>query len=76
MFAEGRCFYNLLGYFGIKSKKLAVLRETKMPAILTENLFIDLKEDATLLKQKSFLNLLAEGHVEGIAAAVGLKKVS
>ncbi|MGN7489490.1 N-acetylmuramoyl-L-alanine amidase [Bacillus altitudinis] len=61
---------------GKKSKNLAVLRETKMPAILTENLFIDRKEDAALLKQDAFLNLLAEGHAEGIAAAVGLKKVS
>ncbi|MCY7617482.1 N-acetylmuramoyl-L-alanine amidase [Bacillus pumilus] len=60
---------------GTKSKNLAVIRETKMPAILTENLFIDRKEDAALLKQDSFLNLLAEGHAEGIAAAVGLKKV-
>ncbi|MGS0905788.1 N-acetylmuramoyl-L-alanine amidase family protein [Bacillus altitudinis] len=61
---------------GTKSKNLAVLRETKMPAILTENLFIDRKEDAVLLKQESFLDLLADGHAEGIAAAVGLKKVS
>ncbi|PRS46380.1 N-acetylmuramoyl-L-alanine amidase [Bacillus sp. MZGC1] len=61
---------------GTKSKNLAVLRETRMPAILTENLFIDRKEDAALLRQDSFLNLLAEGHAEGIAAAVGLKKVS
>lgn len=61
---------------GTKSKNLAVLRETKMPAILTENLFIDRKEDAALLRQGAFLNLLAEGHAEGIAAAVGLKKVS
>lgn len=61
---------------GTKSKDLAVLRETRMPAILTENLFIDRKEDAALLKQESFLDLLAEGHAEGIAAAVGLKKVS
>lgn len=61
---------------GTKSKDLAVLRETNMPAILTENLFIDRKEDAALLKQDAFLNLLAEGHAEGIAAAVGLKKVS
>ncbi|MCA0162937.1 N-acetylmuramoyl-L-alanine amidase [Bacillus sp. RAR_M1_44] len=61
---------------GKKSKNLAVLRETNMPAILTENLFIDREKDAALLKQDSFLNLLAEGHAEGIAAAVGLKKVS
>ncbi|MEK5008300.1 N-acetylmuramoyl-L-alanine amidase [Bacillus sp. FSL K6-3312] len=61
---------------GTKSKNLAVLRETKMPAILTENLFIDRKEDSALLKQEAFLESLAEGHAEGIAAAVGLKKVS
>ncbi|WP_226570262.1 N-acetylmuramoyl-L-alanine amidase [Bacillus stratosphericus] len=65
-----------VGDRGTKSKNLAVLRETKMPAILTENLFIDRKEDAAMLKQESFLNSLAEGHAEGIAAAVGLKKVS
>ncbi|MHA7912930.1 N-acetylmuramoyl-L-alanine amidase [Bacillus altitudinis] len=61
---------------GKKSKNLAVLRETNMPTILTENLFIDREKDAALLKQDAFLNLLAEGHAEGIAAAVGLKKVS
>lgn len=61
---------------GTKSKDLAVLRETKMPAILTENLFIDREKDAALLKQDSFLDALAEGHAEGIAAAVGLKKAS
>ena len=61
---------------GTKSKDLAVLRETNMPAILTENLFIDREKDAALLKQESFLDALAEGHAEGIATAVGLKKVS
>lgn len=61
---------------GKKSENLAVLRETKMPAILTENLFIDREKDAALLKQEAFLDSLAEGHAEGIAAAVGLKKVS
>lgn len=47
-----------------------------MPAILTENLFIDREKDAALLKQDSFLNKLAEGHEAGIAAAIGLKKAS
>lgn len=61
---------------GTKSKDLAVLRETNMPAILTENLFIDREKDAALLKQELFLDALAEGHAEGIATAVGLKKVS
>lgn len=73
--------YSLVKGRGVKDRKCkaadySVLRETKMPAILTESLFIDRKEDAALLKQESFLDLLAEGHAEGIAAAVGLKKVS
>ncbi|MED4860148.1 N-acetylmuramoyl-L-alanine amidase [Bacillus atrophaeus] len=59
---------------GNKAANLAVLRGTSMAATLTENLFIDRKEDAALLKQGSFINLLAEGHAEGIASAVGLKK--
>ncbi|MEH3000162.1 N-acetylmuramoyl-L-alanine amidase [Bacillus pumilus] len=67
---------NKTGDRGTKSKDLAVLRETKMSAILTENLFIDREKDAALLKQEAFLDSLAEGHAEGIAAAVGLKKVS
>ncbi|WMT28019.1 hypothetical protein RE735_12880 [Bacillus aerius] len=29
-----------------------------------------------MLRQDAFLNLLAEGHAEGIAMAIGLKKVS
>ncbi len=47
-----------------------------MSAILSENLFIDREKDAALLKQDSFLDALADVHVAGIAAAVGLKKVS
>ncbi|EFV71603.1 bacteriophage SPP1 complete nucleotide sequence [Bacillus sp. BT1B_CT2] len=61
---------------GTKSANYAVLRGTKMAAILTENLFIDNKNDAALLKQASFIDLLARGHAEGIAEAVGLKKAA
>lgn len=59
---------------GKKRANYAVLRETKMPAILTENLFIDNAGDAAKLKSDEFLSQIARGHVEGIAKAFGLKK--
>jgi N-acetylmuramoyl-L-alanine amidase len=59
---------------GKKRANFAVLRQTKMPALLTENGFIDNKADANKLKQDSFLDKIAKGHAEGIAAAFGLKK--
>jgi N-acetylmuramoyl-L-alanine amidase len=59
---------------GKKRANYAVLRETKMPAILTENLFIDNTNDAAKLKSEQFLLQVAHGHVEGIVKAFGLKK--
>ncbi|CUA80495.1 N-acetylmuramoyl-L-alanine amidase [Anoxybacillus suryakundensis] len=59
---------------GKKRANYAVLRKTKMPAILTENLFIDNPNDAAKLKSEQFLLQIAYGHVEGIAKAFGLKK--
>lgn len=59
---------------GKKRANYAVLRETKMPAILTENLFIDNVSDATKLKSEQFLLQIAHGHAQGIVRAFGLKK--
>ena len=59
---------------GKKAANFAVLRETKMPALLTENLFIDNAKDAALLKDPAFLDKLARGHVLGLEKALGLKK--
>jgi N-acetylmuramoyl-L-alanine amidase len=59
---------------GKKRANLAVLRETKMPAILTENLFINNANDAKKLKSDQFLRQIAYGHVQGIVKAFGLKK--
>ena len=59
---------------GRKRANFAVLRQTKMPAILTENGFIDTKTDADKLKSNSFLNKIADGHAKGIAKHFGLKK--
>ncbi|QOR84762.1 N-acetylmuramoyl-L-alanine amidase [Geobacillus stearothermophilus] len=59
---------------GKKRANYAVLRETKMPAILTENLFIDNPNDAAKLKSEQFLLQVAYGHVIGLEKAFGLKK--
>lgn len=59
---------------GKKRANYAVLRETHMPAILTENLFIDNANDAAKLKSDQFLQQVAYGHVVGLEKAFGLKK--
>jgi N-acetylmuramoyl-L-alanine amidase len=59
---------------GPKKANFAVLRETHMAAVLTENLFIDTPSDADLLKHDAFLMGLAEAHARGIAAALSLRR--
>ncbi|WP_297992319.1 N-acetylmuramoyl-L-alanine amidase [uncultured Anoxybacillus sp.] len=59
---------------GKKRANYAVLRHATMPALLTENLFIDSAGDATKLKSEQFLLQIAHGHVEGMVKAFGLKK--
>jgi N-acetylmuramoyl-L-alanine amidase len=54
-----------------KRANYAVLRETKMPAVLTENLFID-SDDAKYLKNEAFLKAVGEAHARGIAKFLGL----
>ncbi|MBV1853502.1 N-acetylmuramoyl-L-alanine amidase [Catellatospora sp. NEAU-YM18] len=57
---------------GLKSADLHVLRESAMPAVLTENLFIDTVANANLLKRADFITATARGHAQGIAAFLGL----
>lgn len=57
---------------GKKQANYQVLRNTKMPALLTECGFIDNASDAALLKQESFLGGLAQGHVNGLVKSFGL----
>ncbi|USK56587.1 N-acetylmuramoyl-L-alanine amidase [Cytobacillus solani] len=57
-----------------KRKNLHMVRESKMPAILTEYGFIDNANDAAKLKQDVYLNKIAQGHVNGLVKAFGLKK--
>ncbi|MEK4113211.1 N-acetylmuramoyl-L-alanine amidase [Paenibacillus sp. FSL M7-1414] len=59
---------------GIKAQNLHMVRESKMPAVLTENLFVDVAADADRLKQASVINAIIDGHVQGIASYLGLKR--
>lgn len=59
---------------GKKKANFHVLRETKMSAMLTENLFIDTKADADKLKNRAFLDKLAKGHAEGLARVFELRR--
>ena len=59
---------------GKKRANFAVLRETSMSALLSENGFIDNASDAAKLKSDAFLDKVAQGHVDGFAKSFGLKK--
>lgn len=59
---------------GKKKANFAVLRQTKMPAMLTENGFIDTKSDADKLKLNAYLDKIAKGHAVGLAKILKLKK--
>ena len=50
---------------GLKRANYYVLKHTKMPAVLTENLFIDL--DGEFLSKEEFLKDLGIAHAKGIA---------
>ena len=58
---------------GKKSANFHVLRETRMPAFLSENGFIDNSEDAKKMEQSSWRQKVAEGHAKGLAKAFNLK---
>lgn len=59
---------------GKKQANYQVLRNTRMPSILTECGFIDNISDATLLKREEYIEDLAHGHVTGLVKALGLIK--
>lgn len=51
---------------GQKASRFYVLKYTKMPAVLLENLFIDNPTDSKYLKDDTFLNVLAQAIAMGI----------
>lgn len=57
---------------GVKTQNIMVLRETSMPAILTENGFIDTAADAAKLKEATFRQALAVAHAKGICDFLGI----
>lgn len=51
---------------GVKQQNVMVLRDTNMPAILTENGFIDNANDAQKLASEDFRQSLARAHCKGL----------
>ena len=60
---------------GKKQENFHMLRESNMKALLTENLFISNSGNAAKLKDDSFLDKLAQGHVNGFEKFLGLKRI-
>jgi len=61
---------------GKKTANFAVLRETAMIAVLTENGFINNPQDAAILRQDANLQRIGIAHAQGIAQFLGLKAKS
>lgn len=59
---------------GKKQSNLHVLRESNMPALLTENGFIDNALDSAKMKDQNWINSVARAHVSGLEKAFNLKK--
>ncbi|KYG38053.1 N-acetylmuramoyl-L-alanine amidase [Bacillus gaemokensis] len=72
--AEGMKVLKPLGFKdrGIKTANYAVLRETGMPAVLTENGFIDNATDMTHIRKDEVLRLLAKAYTKAICAYLGV----
>jgi N-acetylmuramoyl-L-alanine amidase len=60
---------------GKKQANFAVLRQSKMNAILTENLFISNPADAALLQRSDYLQAVSQGHINGLEKFLGLRKI-
>lgn len=65
---------NQLNDRGKKKANFHVLRETTMSALLTENGFVDNEQDAALIKESSWRQQVAQGHVNGLAKAFNLQR--
>ncbi|TCN25363.1 N-acetylmuramoyl-L-alanine amidase family protein [Mesobacillus foraminis] len=63
---------NNLSDRGKKKADFHVLRESNMPAMLSENGFIDNGSDAAKMKDSNWRQRVAQGHVNGLVRAFGL----
>ncbi|TDK62153.1 N-acetylmuramoyl-L-alanine amidase [Bacillus salipaludis] len=61
---------------GIKKANYHVLRESNMDAMLSENGFIDNTNDLAKMKDPDWINNVARGHVNGLAKALNLHKLT
>ncbi|UOQ94934.1 N-acetylmuramoyl-L-alanine amidase [Halobacillus shinanisalinarum] len=61
---------------GQKQANFHVLRESAMPALLTENGFIDNANNAAKLADASYRQKVARGHVNGLERAFNLEKAA
>ncbi|ERN53744.1 N-acetylmuramoyl-L-alanine amidase family protein [Alkalihalophilus marmarensis] len=61
---------------GRKTANYAVLRLTKMAAVLTESYFIDHVEDSKKLKELSVIKAIATGHVVGLQELLNLRLIN
>lgn len=58
---------------GQRKKDLHMCRESLMPAVLTENLFVDVPADAARLKRSEVIEAIISGHVAGVAKFLKLQ---
>lgn len=63
--------YSQKKYEGDWEENFYVLKNTVMPAVLTENLFYDNPEDCEIMKSEEGLNALAKVHIEAIKDIIG-----
>lgn len=61
---------------GIKKANLAITRQTKMPAILTEGGFMDSRVDIEVMRNDTKLKAQGEAIAEGILEYLGVKKTA
>lgn len=59
---------------GMKKADFHMLRETSMDAVLTENGFIDNASDATKMKNPTWIESVARGHVVGLEKIFNLRR--
>ena len=59
---------------GQKKANFHVLRESNMPALLTEKGFLDNARDINLIRSSAWRQAVAQGHVNGLTRAFNLHK--